>query len=193
MTVKVYLNDGSIEEYPNAYIYWEWDESENGTSSGFRINSMDRNFTSAVAFVYPGDCTKIEITSEKCDRVFKSPPREAIIPVKRWKIFKAIHEEHIRQDEKWGEQNHKMISTDQDHIPGLCRADAENLRAQNERFSKNGRIGWDTILLEEVYEVFAETEPVRQRAKMVQVAAVAVQIIEYLDRRLETEKSNDKV
>jgi hypothetical protein len=36
--------------------------------------------------------------------------------------------------------------------------------------------------MEEVYEAFAETEPENQREEMIQVAAVAVQIIEYLDR-----------
>jgi hypothetical protein len=179
MTVKVYLNDGSIEEYPNAYIYWEWDESEKGTDSGFRINSMDRNFTSAVAFVYPGDCTKIEITSEKCDRVFKSPPREAIMPVKRWKIFRAIHEEHIRQDEKWGEQSHPMLlfETIETIQSGLKHA-----RFTNKNPDKRD---WFYILHEEILEAFCETDPEKQRAEMIQVAAVAVQIIEYLDRGTE--------
>jgi hypothetical protein len=37
--------------------------------------------------------------------------------------------------------------------------------------------------LEEVCETFLETEPEKQREEMIQVAAVAVQIIEYLDRR----------
>ena len=39
--------------------------------------------------------------------------------------------------------------------------------------------------MEEVYEVFVETEPEKQREEMIQVAAVAVQIIECLDRRME--------
>jgi hypothetical protein len=47
MTLKVYTNDGKTDKYPNAHIYWEWNESEKGTGSGFRINSMDRNFTFA--------------------------------------------------------------------------------------------------------------------------------------------------
>jgi NTP pyrophosphatase (non-canonical NTP hydrolase) len=32
---------------------------------------------------------------------------------------------------------------------------------------------WYTILMEEVYEAFAETEPEKQREEMIQVAAVA--------------------
>ena len=40
------------------------------------------------------------------------------------------------------------------------------------------------ILNEEVAEVYAESDPVRQREELVQVAAVAVQMIEVIDRRL---------
>jgi hypothetical protein len=178
MTVKVYLNDGSIEEYPNAYVYWEWDESEKGTDSGFRINSMDRNFTSAVAFVYPGDCTKIEITSEKCDRVFKSPPREDSIPVKRWKIFRAIHEERIRQNEKWGEQNHEMLKCESIDV---IKRTLRHFRLYNE----SPICDWYSIIEEEIAEAFVETDPEKQRMELIQVAAVAIQIIEYLDRNME--------
>jgi hypothetical protein len=46
---------------------------------------------------------------------------------------------------------------------------------------------WFNILMEEVCEAFAETEPEKQRAEMIQVAAVAVQIIECLDRRMKEE------
>ncbi|MDR0731531.1 MAG: hypothetical protein LBF63_07675 [Treponema sp.] len=47
---------------------------------------------------------------------------------------------------------------------------------------------WSNILMEEVCEAFAETEPEKQREEMVQVAAVAVQIIECLDRQMEAGK-----
>jgi hypothetical protein len=141
---------------------------------------MDKKFTSAVAFVHPGDCTKIEITSEESDRVFKSPPREDCIPVKRWKIFRAIHEERIRQDEKWGEQNHPMLFNypmEEDVRQALL-----DIREANQE-TKN--LSWLSIFMEEFCEAFAETEPEKQREEMVQVAAVVVQIIEYLDRRIE--------
>jgi hypothetical protein len=46
-----------------------------------------------------------------------------------------------------------------------------------------GRATWAHILLEEVFEAFTETAPAKQREEMVQVAAVAVAIIEYLDRK----------
>jgi hypothetical protein len=145
MTIKVYMNDGTVEEYPNAHIYWEWDESEKGTDSGFRINSMDRNFNSSVAFVHPGECEKIEITSEECDKIFKSPPREDCLPVKRYKIFRAIHEERIRQDEKWGEQNHPMLN-----IPFSAEGMVEKERVYKRINDTKKDLSWFTILMEEV-------------------------------------------
>jgi SpoVK/Ycf46/Vps4 family AAA+-type ATPase len=51
-----------------------------------------------------------------------------------------------------------------------------------------GEISWSNILMEEVYEAFAETGPEKQREELVQVAAVAVEIIEYLDRKKEAER-----
>jgi hypothetical protein len=41
---------------------------------------------------------------------------------------------------------------------------------------------WFDILLEEICEAFCEEKPEKQRKEMIQVAAVAVCIIEYLDR-----------
>jgi hypothetical protein len=55
MTIKVYKTDGKIEEFPNAYISWEWDDNEEGTDSGFCIHSMDKLMNSVNAFVYPGE------------------------------------------------------------------------------------------------------------------------------------------
>jgi hypothetical protein len=183
VTVKVYFADGKVEEYPNAHIYWEWGDDEERTDSGFRINSMDRNFSTAVAFVYPSDCTKIEITSEECDRVFKSPPTESVIDGRLWKIFAAISRECEQQDKKWGEQNHPMNRSAT--IPSLYKSLAEKKKYDVARGNLEGNINWADILLEEVYEAFAETDPVKQREEMIQVAAVAVQIIKCLNGRME--------
>jgi hypothetical protein len=183
MTIKVYMNDERIEEYPNAHIYWEWDESEKGTDSGFRINSIDRNFTSVVAFIHPGDCKKIEITSEECDRIFKSPPKEDSIPIKRWKIFKGIHKERIRQDDKWGEKNHPMLAG---QTLDQCLFGVNRFKELN---AVDGACSWFSILMEEIYEAFAETSIEKQREEMEQVATAVVQIIECIDRKLEAQEN----
>jgi hypothetical protein len=190
VTVKVYFTNGKAEEYPNAHIYWEWGDDEERTDSGFRINSMDRNFSTAVAFVYPSDYTKIEITSEKCDKVFKSPPVEGLISGKLYRIFAEISLERKRQNEKWGEQNHPM--TINIEAPGLFRILADKKKYDNQTDGSEGKAMWANILLEEVYEAFAETDLEKQRAEMIQVAAVAVQIIEYLDRRMEAANAAKK-
>jgi hypothetical protein len=185
MTVNVYSPDGKVEEYPNAHLDWEWGDDEERADSGYHIHSMDRNFTSVSAFVYPSECTKIEITSEESDKVFKSPPIEGLISGKLYRIFSEISRERKRQDEKRGEQNHPMLSAYED-LESI-RARLHEFRALNE--DKDYRC-WLTILQEEIGEAFAETDPEKQREKMVQVAAVAVQIIEYLDRRMEAEEKS---
>jgi hypothetical protein len=183
MTIKVYMNDGRIEEYPNAYAYWEWDESEKGTDSAYRICSMDKNFSSAIAYVHPEDCKKIEITSEESDKIFKSPPSAETIGIKQYKIFKAIDEERERQYKKWGEQNHVMLRCEK---PGAIKEGLEYFRLIND---KTQLYDWYSIIQEEVYEAFSETAPEKQREEMEQVAAVVVQIIECLDRKLEARKN----
>jgi hypothetical protein len=86
--------------------------------------------------------------------------------------------EHERQDEKWGQQNHEM---------GAKHGKMKELADQMKGLNYHRSHSWYTILMEEVYESFAEFKPERQREEMIQVAAVAVQIIEYLDRRIEEE------
>jgi hypothetical protein len=141
--------------------------------------------------VYPGECEKIEITSEKCDRVFKPAPSENGISGKLFRIFAEINREHKRQDEKWGEQNHPMRGLGDDNIirrgtilypeDSTLKNTLSTFRYRNE----TKKAGWFDILQEEICEAFLEVEPEKQREEMIQVAAVAVQIIEYLDRRIE--------
>jgi len=92
-------------------------------------------------------------------------------------IFEEIAAERQRQNDKWGEQNHPML----DRLDYVMQC--KSLQDYFRRKLKAGEVDWHNILLEEVYEAFAETDPARQREEMIQVAAVAVQIIEYLDRQ----------
>jgi len=104
------------------------------------------------------------------------------------KIFEEIRAERKRQDEKFGEQNHSMLGRKctcfdagetYPHID-ILRNQLTHTRAR----CGTDRKGWFDILLEEVCEAFLETKPEKQRKEMLQVAAVAVAIIEYLDRRM---------
>ena len=192
MTIKVTMNDGRIEEYPNAYITWEWDDSNEegfGTNSGFRIGAMDKNCNTASAFVYPSECKKIEITSEECDRVFAAPPSEEVISGKRFRKFVEIDKECKRQERTWGERNLPLISeslvTGKEGITEFPREDVlENQRRHCALRSTTDKYSWFDILLERMCEAFLEDESDKQREGMIKVASVAVQIIEYLDRRI---------
>jgi NTP pyrophosphatase (non-canonical NTP hydrolase) len=55
----------------------------------------------------------------------------------------------------------------------------------------DGACSWFSILMEEIYEAFAEISIEKQREEMEQIAAVVVQIIECLDRKLEA-RENEK-
>jgi hypothetical protein len=86
--------------------------------------------------------------------------------------------ERERQDDLWGEQNHDD-GTGSAHDVTL--ADAARLACQ--RAAEAGHLTWRSILFEEVAEAFAETDPAKLRAELVQVAAVSAAWIEAIDRR----------
>jgi hypothetical protein len=101
-------------------------------------------------------------------------------------VLKEIMQEMERQDEKWGEQNHPMTKSEDIHA--IYKTLAKEMKVKNFVANEQGNIAWHTILLEEVYEAFAETKPKKQWKEMIQVAAVAIQIAECLERKKEDKK-----
>jgi hypothetical protein len=99
------------------------------------------------------------------------------------RIFAEINKERERQNEKWGEQNHLMLN-----VPFTTAGMRQQEKIYKQLNNSARDVSWFGILMEEVYESFAETDPARQREEMIQVAAVAVQIIECLDRHMEEGK-----
>ena len=97
-------------------------------------------------------------------------------------VFGEIFVERERQDRKWGEQNHPDGSG---QYPETIDADVAKMACQDA--ADGGYLTWVHILREEVAEAFAETDPVRLRAELLQVAAVAVAWIEAIDRREATD------
>jgi hypothetical protein len=85
--------------------------------------------------------------------------------------------ERQRQNAKWGEQNHP------DGTSGEWVPHAHHHRLVCQMAAESGAVTWRHILIEEVAEAFAETDPARLREELVQVAAVALQWIEAIDRR----------
>lgn len=94
-------------------------------------------------------------------------------------VVMDVLDERDRQDKQWGEQNHPDGTGPTDrNVNARLVAQAKNSKA----VAKN-TLTWELILIEEVYEAFAETDPVRLREELVQVAAVAISWIEAIDRR----------
>ena len=104
----------------------------------------------------------------------------------RYGIFAEIDRERKRQEEKWGEQNHSMVCGNFDY--GFTKEMLELIKRDNDSV---GEKNWHDILLEEFLEAFTETDLKNQREEIVQVAAVAVQIIECLDRKNAVETEAD--
>lgn len=104
------------------------------------------------------------------------------------RVLTEIHHERERQNAKWGEQNHPD-GTGPTH--GLTRPGwpnsypqiANDIRNAVDHAATNGESTWSLILLEEVFEALAEEDPQRLRRELVQVAAVATQWVEAIDRR----------
>jgi hypothetical protein len=86
--------------------------------------------------------------------------------------------ERERQFIKWGEQNHKDgTGSTQD------KTLAEFSRQACDAAFKMGLGTWADILTEEYCEALAESDPVKLRAELIQVAAVCVAWVEAIDRR----------
>lgn len=106
-----------------------------------------------------------------------------------------VRAERARQDAKWGEQNHPdgsgrntrplAGSYDDYAVDGENYADEIAMWARSEcqLAAEDGQATWSRILIEEVFEALAESDPAMLRTELVQVAAVAQQWVEAIDRR----------
>lgn len=102
----------------------------------------------------------------------------------------AIDAERQRQLAKFGDQHHPDLSGRE---AAQCVArEMFDEWAQNYRDINGGnfdprdpdrRLDWTGILLEEVYEALAESDPAKLRAELIQVAAVCAAWIADLDSR----------
>lgn len=89
-----------------------------------------------------------------------------------------VAEERARQDVKWGEQNHPDGTGDP-----LWTALADVVRMVCDQTHQNSTGTWMTILLEELCEALAESDPAKLRAELIQLCAVGVAWVEAIDRR----------
>jgi hypothetical protein len=99
-------------------------------------------------------------------------------------VLAEVAEERVRQDARWGEQNHPDGTGPGALLFGIGFDQwAHAVRQAVDRAARAHRSEWASILLEEVFEALAEGDPVRLRVELVQVAAVAVSWAEAIDRR----------
>jgi hypothetical protein len=89
--------------------------------------------------------------------------------------------ERERQIAKWGVQDHPSSYSENERRVAE-RASVRWKRVNDARVAE-GTLTWDGILLEEVYEALAESDPAARRAELIQVAAVALAEVEAIDRR----------
>lgn len=104
------------------------------------------------------------------------------------RVLVEVANERGRQTAKWGVQYHPN-GTGPHKLPmpygsgsWSAAVAADRLKLLTECASQVGQCTWLHILREEVFEAFAEAEPAKLRAELIQVAAVAVQWIEAIDR-----------
>lgn len=109
----------------------------------------------------------------------------------RWRVLQEVNAERVRQGAKWGPQSHRLVPPMEDGRRPAGVAAYYGVRAEPvaKRFCDDefraGRGTYFVILLEEVCEAVeaaCESEAAA-RAELIQVAAVAVAMIESIDRR----------
>lgn len=87
-------------------------------------------------------------------------------------VLSKIAAERWHQEEKFPDQRLRLGGGPL--VPTMLA----DVRRINDRHSEDGGATWTTVLMEELYEALLETDPDKQYAEMVQVAAVATRIAE---------------
>lgn len=106
------------------------------------------------------------------------------------RVLCDVAEERARQREKHGDQRHLPDGTAPMRWSIAFGSNVSIAREERDILQRNCRVAaaaqrvtFRDILLEEVAEAFAEDDPEKLRAELVQVAAVAVQWVEAIDAR----------
>ena len=102
------------------------------------------------------------------------------------KVLLDVAAERVRQDEKWGQLNHRILpdnpGTDTEIRERYLRKSAQEAQQLTDFLANTKRITHMDILIEEVWEAIEAKGTEHLRRELVQVAAVAVNMIESIDR-----------
>jgi hypothetical protein len=95
------------------------------------------------------------------------------------RVLDEVCMERHRQHERWGEQN----LPDGTRNARANRARRGAAKRACDKAAASGTLTFAHILAEEFWEAMCEEAPKRLRAELIQLAAVAVQFVEAIDRR----------
>ena len=105
------------------------------------------------------------------------------------KILQEIVNERLKQNQKWGEQNHPSLHplAPQDNPADICEKwlgipIEGRIKRWVDDQAKNNLSNWSAIALGEFVECVVAPNDYERRSELVQLAAVIVQWIECLDR-----------
>lgn len=95
-----------------------------------------------------------------------------------------VGDELRSQDDKWGQQDHPILHKASGWLDlGEYAREARSWKRRNDFRVESGKLSWDGILLEEVFEALCETDAKAQEEELIQVAAVALQMVLFLQRK----------
>lgn len=100
-------------------------------------------------------------------------------------ILLEIAAERSLQETVWGEQNHPNGTGPDTRLLGNLPVYGrlrDQCKTRTDTNTAAGTVTFADILLEEVFEALAEADPAKLRTELVQVAAVAAQWVEAIDR-----------
>lgn len=149
---------------------------------GFRVEGTVDEVIAAIR-VHDEGCARAQDAARSRDEW----RREHDLPEAVSGVLAEVRDERARQDAKHGDQSHLPDGTGPHVQPEFYPHRAENMAAlakrRTDRAAQDGRSTYEQILTEEYLEAIAEASPAKLRTELVQVAAVAVQWVEAIDRR----------
>jgi hypothetical protein len=109
---------------------------------------------------------------------------QAAALIERANALSLVNRERDLQDRTWGQQDHPelppRVTRD---LREVYRDRARYYQEENAYRVRAGTLAWDGILLEEAYEALSEGDAEKREAELVQVAAVAVAMVEASRRK----------
>lgn len=130
----------------------------------------------------PKAATSASVTTDKAPTV--SAPQTGAQRFVPEALIAKVEAECARQHEKWGVQDHPLHGGKKPKA-GVDEWFARSLawKRNNDARVEAGTLGWDSILLEEVYEALAEVDSGAVEEEIVQVIAVCVTLLDSIERQ----------